>query len=705
MAKLRFTVDSALLSELGERLVEHVHFAMGELIKNAYDADARNVDVILLGCSKEDEECIIEVRDDGVGMTFGDVEKYWMRIATTNKLKNQESPVYGRPRTGAKGIGRFSCRRLGTRLELETTARKGKQFETTNVVFDWLDYKAGTEVTEIECNGERRKQKEGKCGTKLTIYGGESKEWNLRSWNVVKRQLMSLIANRGAKRKGFKEDPGFNIRLAAPDFEEEEITNPREQLMNAGWGRLDIEVDKKGKVICKLEAKKIGRKQITHKKLFPGLAGTTGSVAVLPDDRRQFRNTSILTLRNLRGILEEWGGVYVKHKGARVYPFGERGDDWLHIDRDRARRLGQTEHEVLRVLAGKLKGVDAKRSLLNLISSHSHIGEVEVRSPESNLFELKANRESFVGDKGVRLLREVLRFGIDWATIYRDYYLRVTKKEEADTARNEFEKTLRSPVEPGRDVETAVEYIKRELPQIATSLPQAQRRKIQVVSKASDVIIARDRTNREELRHLRLIASASSLVLVFAHEVKALLSALDLYAMDIEAIISKLKGKTAHRLGEIKVELRGTKERLVDLLKMTSLIAIDSGKSRPVSLALRPKTEKAINCYKLILRNYDIRVDCSDIPNALKTGKMLEAELYGILLNAMSNAIKSVIARGREKRIKITGKREHGKTVLHVLDTGIGVDPEEGEELFVPFTADPKGMLYVACPLFMYQLL
>ncbi len=694
MEKLRFTVDSALLSELGERLVEHVHIALGELIKNGYDADATTVNVVLLGCSKEDEECIIEVSDDGVGMTFEDVKKYWMRIATTNKLKNKESVIYGRPRTGAKGIGRFSCRRLGTRLELETTAKKGKQFETTNVVFDWLDYKAGTEVTEIECDGERSKQKQGKCGTKLTIYGGKSKEWNLKSWNVVKRQMMSLIANRGARRRGFKEDPGFNIRLTAPDFEEEEITNPREQLMNAGWGRLAIEVQSEGKVVCQLEAKKLGKKQITHKDLFPGLAGTTASIAIVPDDRSQFRNTSVLTLKNLREILSEWGGVYVRHKGARVYPFGEKGNDWLNIDRDRARRLGLTEQEGLVAFAQKLKGVESGRALLNMLSSHSHIGAVEVCSPNEGMFQLKANREGFVGDRGVNRLRDILRFGIDWATIYRDYYVRLTKEEEAESTRKELEEVLKAPIESGRDVEVAMEYMKRELPLIRKAVPKSEMRKIQAVTAASKVIAAKITTYGEELRHLRLIASASTLVLVFAHEVKSLLGKLGEHTVHLGLIAKEIGGQVAEDVNEMREGLQATKERFTDLLGMTAILSQDTKKTKPAKLALKRRVERAIACYNLIIHNYEIDIDCTRIPNALQTGKMLEAELYSVLLNVLSNAIKSVIAGGRERRIQITAKKAAEGTLIHVMDTGIGLDPHEGEDLFVAFVADPTGKMY-----------
>ena len=39
----QFAVDSALLGELGEKLVSTVHVALAELVKNAYDADAKEV--------------------------------------------------------------------------------------------------------------------------------------------------------------------------------------------------------------------------------------------------------------------------------------------------------------------------------------------------------------------------------------------------------------------------------------------------------------------------------------------------------------------------------------------------------------------------------------------------------------------------------------------------------------------------------------
>src|SRR5256885_4786774 len=98
MAELVFTVDSALLSEVGEKLVETAHIALVELVKNAYDADATEVTVKIIPHEGRGPE--IQVVDDGVGMTFSEVERYWMRIATTHKLDQQVSRLYGRLRTG-----------------------------------------------------------------------------------------------------------------------------------------------------------------------------------------------------------------------------------------------------------------------------------------------------------------------------------------------------------------------------------------------------------------------------------------------------------------------------------------------------------------------------------------------------------------------------------------------------------------------------
>src|ERR1051325_5420268 len=181
MAELTFTIDSALLSELGEKLVETPHIALAELVKNAYDADATHVKVRIAPIPARGPDLLVV--DNGLGMTFQDVKNYWMRIATTHKQNRDVSPRYGRPRTGSKGIGRFSCRRLGTKLKLVTTAARNGSFEQTEVVFNWLDFEPGEEISTIEVEGVRKKLSNALTGTSLIISGRGIDEWNRRGYN------------------------------------------------------------------------------------------------------------------------------------------------------------------------------------------------------------------------------------------------------------------------------------------------------------------------------------------------------------------------------------------------------------------------------------------------------------------------------------------------------------------------------------------
>ena len=78
MPSFEFTVDAALLKELGERLVGQPHIALAELIKNSYDADANKVVV-----SIDDDS--ITVTDDGDGMSTDRFRDFWMRVGSPHK--------------------------------------------------------------------------------------------------------------------------------------------------------------------------------------------------------------------------------------------------------------------------------------------------------------------------------------------------------------------------------------------------------------------------------------------------------------------------------------------------------------------------------------------------------------------------------------------------------------------------------------------
>jgi Histidine kinase-, DNA gyrase B-, and HSP90-like ATPase len=110
---VKFQADSALIRELGERLVGQPHIALAELIKNAYDADATICSVIL------NPDTLI-VSDNGHGMTETEFLKLWMTIGTRHKQEKGVSRGFGRNVTGSKGVGRLSAQFLAHRLQIVT---------------------------------------------------------------------------------------------------------------------------------------------------------------------------------------------------------------------------------------------------------------------------------------------------------------------------------------------------------------------------------------------------------------------------------------------------------------------------------------------------------------------------------------------------------------------------------------------------------
>lgn len=694
MEYLNFTVDSALLRELGEKLVETVHLALAELVKNCYDADATEVEIIFDTDNKGNSE--IRIIDNGVGMSFDAVQNYWMRIATNNKEHRTTSPVYGRPLTGAKGIGRFCCRRLGGTLTLITCGTpngkklgKQSQVEKTEVEFPWNKFEPGTDVTKIKCKGSQLKVNNDNTGTTL-IISDVSEEWSIRGLNWLKRQLAVLAANTGARRPGFKDDPGFSVKLIAPDFEGG-VRDIREDLINAGWGTLTAYLNKKHQAVCELNALGIGRKTITSKSTFPKLSDIHLKIGIMVDIKYQMRDTSVLSLGTLSHILPEWGGVQIRYKGFRVYPYGD--DDWLEIDYDRGLRKGAPQEE-LQAFADSLHGVTAKRSLLNQLSMRSYVGNVVI-GEEAQGFEMKLNREGFLASEEMDQLKEFVRFAIHWSTILRDYYIRQESLHETLVAKEELERVLNEKIELGDVVEKAVRYLSDEVKGLSRSLDNSEQKEIQTsVLKATDAILKYNDSTRKELAHLRIIASTSTLLLIFSHEVKSLLGLLEQSKNSLMLISNKLSSKEKKGVQEITEGFVELQDRLEELLELTSLVGMDQRKARPGQVALKERVIKVEKVFSLITNKYEIDIDYKDIPNNIVIKKILEAELYSILLNIVSNSIKSVIAAGKNRKIQISASNKGGVNIITIRDTGLGLHPSRYEEVFIPFIADPEGKLY-----------
>jgi len=113
----RYYVDFGpeLLQLLGPNLYTNIYYVLGEIIANAYDADAQNVYILY----DTDKNTII-VEDDGTGMTYDQFNTKYLPIGVTSR--NSEENTYtesgNRKRIGRKGIGKLAALSVAERVKV-----------------------------------------------------------------------------------------------------------------------------------------------------------------------------------------------------------------------------------------------------------------------------------------------------------------------------------------------------------------------------------------------------------------------------------------------------------------------------------------------------------------------------------------------------------------------------------------------------------
>lgn len=224
--KPHFDITATVVRQLGEELVSDEITALIELAKNAYDADADYVNVVIdtndvlenenLYFSKatgfEPTRGYIIIEDNGIGMGKDEIEKGWLTISFSEKRRMRAegrlTPKKRRTPLGYKGLGRLSTQRLGYRLEMltcrETTIgdddegplELGTDESNTehHVAFDWRDFTEDKSLTAVPLHFQSELKEKPRQGTKLVITDlREPDIWLGRAQDKLVGQLSQLI--------------------------------------------------------------------------------------------------------------------------------------------------------------------------------------------------------------------------------------------------------------------------------------------------------------------------------------------------------------------------------------------------------------------------------------------------------------------------------------------------------------------------------
>ncbi len=121
--RLPFRPKARLLQLIGDQLIGSPRLAVFELVKNAYDADARKVVVTIEGLDTDSPS--ISIGDDGEGMSLETIRDIWLVPAHDHREKQRRQlrrSKLNRLPLGEKGLGRFAVHKLGDVIELVTRA-------------------------------------------------------------------------------------------------------------------------------------------------------------------------------------------------------------------------------------------------------------------------------------------------------------------------------------------------------------------------------------------------------------------------------------------------------------------------------------------------------------------------------------------------------------------------------------------------------
>lgn len=155
--------EPTTIEHLGIKMYSKLPMAISELIANSYDADADVVKVKLY--ENKDEKKII-VEDDGFGMSFNDVNEYFLRIGRNRRKSGELTTPKGRVVTGKKGLGKLAFFGIGKTIQIETI--KENSTEKVKFILDW-DELIGTYNKEYEPKFFIDSTDKNKKGTTITL--------------------------------------------------------------------------------------------------------------------------------------------------------------------------------------------------------------------------------------------------------------------------------------------------------------------------------------------------------------------------------------------------------------------------------------------------------------------------------------------------------------------------------------------------------
>jgi signal transduction histidine kinase len=365
MSTFRFKPSARLQRYLGRELISDPNLAVLEFVKNAYDADARNV-FVTFSFPREGAPFLV-IADDGGGMDETGFERDWMHPGFSRKSPDAARLRGGRKvgtriPVGEKGLGRLAAGRLGESLDVFTRTTTRRPW--LHVFFDWSKFDDMTKlIDEIQIPFDYQTPPPDSpvaSGTILVIHGIEA-NWagRVRGRPVKGRSRTRL----GRLKQDFElllrplppSDLGFAIHLDSDSvIEPSDIGTviPGEVVETADYVySFEYRVKSAGRATIHRELRRsdslIGEFGGEGRRKFPVVeVAEVARAEGRPDDLRcgPFRGRFLYTpppaARRAKEVEAVGSGVLLYRDSVLVEPYGLDGNDWVGVSARKAQRQG-----------------------------------------------------------------------------------------------------------------------------------------------------------------------------------------------------------------------------------------------------------------------------------------------------------------------------------------------------------------------------
>ena len=246
---------------------------------------------------------------------------------------------------------------------------------------------------------------------------------------------------------------------------------------------------------------------------------------------------------------------------------------------------------------------------------------------------------------------------------------------------------------------SALDNVKKVRTKAEGDLEAAFKEKRKVEDETRKADDARNKAEQEEFRLrkekfekeyllLRVLASTGTLILIFDHEMQALVDDMEEMLSTATPLRDKMPPNEQEGFQIVLDSFSKRTEMVKDLGEFLGLVMGVESRTEKRSWVLYPIIEQVFRPFNRYLRDSGISYT-NTVPNNLTSPRMYRAELVSVLHNLMSNAVKAV--RGQHtRRIEVTGAHANNTVIIKFLDTGKGLAENRWELVFEPFESDSE---------------